>query len=75
MTSLAEYQRRLVDRYEGFTMDQLKAEIDKARAKRQRASDEYRRTGLRSEKIHIEDANVRIENVTYVINFREGNLS
>ena len=75
MTSLEEYRRRLVNRYEHFTMDQLKAEIDKARIKRQMASDEYRRTGLRSEKIHIEDANVRIENVTYVINFREGNLS
>lgn len=75
MTSLEEYQRRLVNRYEHYTMDQLKAEINKARIKRQMASDEYMRTGLRSEKIHIEDANVRIENVTYVINFREGNLS
>ena len=74
-TDLEEYikqsNERLIEQYADYSMDKLKDELAKARDKHDRAVRNYQRHYLKSDKIHIEDASVRIENLKFVINYRE----
>ena len=65
------YNKRLIEHYADYSMDRLKDELARARDKHDRAVRNYQRHYLRSDKIHIEDASVRIENLKFVINYRE----
>jgi len=74
-TDLEEYikqsNERLIQQYADYSMDKLKDELAKARDKHDRAVMNYQRHYLKSDKVHIEDASVRIENLKFVINYRE----
>lgn len=70
-TDIEEYiersNARLIERYADYDMDKLKDELAKARDKHDRAVSNYQRHYLRSDKVHIEDASVHIQNLKYVI--------
>ena len=74
-TDLEEYIRqsneRLIQQYADYSMDKLKDELARARDKHDAAVRNYQRHYLKSDKVHIEDASVRIENLKFVINYRE----
>ena len=78
-TDLEEYikksNERLLERYADYSMDRLKDELAKARDKHDRAVRNYQRHYLKSDKVHIEDASVRIENLKFVIKNRSGEQS
>ena len=78
-TDLEEYIRqsneRLIKQYADYSMDRLKDELAKARDKHDRAVRNYQRHYLKSDKVHIEDASVRIENLKFVIKNRSGDQS
>jgi transcriptional regulator of heat shock response len=78
-SDLEEYIRksneRLIEQYASDTLDQLKDKLAKAREKYDRAVLNYQRHYLASDKVHIEDASVRIENLKFVISEREKHQS
>jgi len=78
-TDLEEYikqsNERLIERYADYSMDKLKDELAKARDKHAKAVMNYQRHYLRSDKVFIEDAAVRIENLKFVIKHRSGEQS
>ena len=78
-TDLEEYikksNERLIERYADYSMDRLKDELVAAQDKHAKAVMNYQRHYLRSDKIYIEDASVRIENLKFVIKHRSGEQS
>jgi len=78
-TDLEEYikrsNERLIERYADYSMDRLKDELVAAQEKHAKAVMNYQRHYLRSDKIYIEDASVRIENLKFVIIHRSGEQS
>ena len=78
-TDIEEYIRqsneRLVQQYADYSMDKLKDELAKARDKHDRAVRNYQRHYLKSDKVHIEDASVRMGNLKFVIKNRSGDQS
>ena len=78
-TDLEEYikqsNERLIERYADYSMDRLKDELVAAQEKHAKAVMNYQRHYLRSDKIYIEDASVRIENLKFVIKHRSGEQS
>jgi hypothetical protein len=79
-TDLEEYikksNERLIERYADYSMDRLKDELVAAQDKHAKAVMNYqRRHYLRSDKVFIEDAAVRIENLKFVIKHRSGEQS
>lgn len=78
-TDLEEYIRqsneRLIERYADYSMDRLKDELAAAQDKHAKAVMNYQRHYLRSDKVFIEDAAVRIENLKFVIKHRSGEQS
>ena len=56
-------------------MDRLKDELVAAQDKHAKAVMNYQRHYLRSDKVFIEDAAVRIENLKFVIKHRSGEQS
>lgn len=78
-TDLEEYikrsNERLLERYADYSMDRLKDELAAAQDKHAKAVMNYQRHYLRSDKVFIEDAAVRIENLKFVIKHRSGEQS
>ena len=78
-TDLEEYikksNERLLERYADYSMDRLKDELVAAQEKHAKAVMNYQRHYLRSDKVFIEDASVRIENLKFVIKHRSGEQS
>jgi len=78
-TDIEEYikksNKRLLERYADYSMDRLKDELVAAQEKHAKAVMNYQRHYLRSDKIYIEDASVRIENLKFVIKHRSGEQS
>ena len=78
-TDLEEYikqsNERLIERYADYSMDRLKDELVAAQDKHAKAVMNYQRHYLRSDKVFIEDAAVRIENLKFVIKHRSGEQS
>ena len=78
-TDIEEYikqsNERLIERYADYSMDRLKDELVAAQDKHAKAVMNYQRHYLRSDKIFIEDASVRIENLKFVIKHRSGEQS
>jgi len=78
-TDLEEYIRqsneRLIERYADYSMDKLKDELAAAQDKHAKAVMNYQRHYLRSDKVFIEDAAMRIENLKFVIKHRSGEQS
>ena len=78
-TDIEEYikksNERLLERYADYSMDRLKDELVAAQEKHAKAVMNYQRHYLRSDKIYIEDASVRIENLKFVIKHRSGEQS
>jgi len=78
-TDIEEYikksNERLIERYADYSMDRLKDELVAAQEKHAKAVMNYQRHYLRSDKIYIEDASVRIENLKFVIKHRSGEQS
>ena len=74
-SDLEEYIRKsnekLIELYASDTLDKLKDRLAKAREKYDRAVLNYQRHYLASDKVLIEAASVRIENLKFVINQRE----
>jgi hypothetical protein len=74
-TDLEEYikqsNERLLEHYADYSMDRLKDELVAAQERHAKAVMNYQRHYLRSDKVFIEDASVRIENLKFVINYRE----
>ena len=69
------YNKRLIEHYADYSMDRLKDELVAAQEKHAKAVMNYQRHYLRSDKIYIEDASVRIENLKFVIKHRSGEQS
>ncbi len=78
-TDIEEYikksKERLLERYADYSMDRLKDELVAAQERHAKAVMNYQRHYLRSDKIYIEDASVRIENLKFVIKHRSGEQS
>lgn len=78
-TDIEEYikksKERLLEHYADYSMDRLKDELVAAQDKHAKAVMNYQRHYLRSDKIFIEDASVRIENLKFVIKHRSGEQS
>jgi len=78
-TDIEEYikksNERLLERYADYSMDRLKDELVAAQEKHAKAVMNYQRHYLNSDKIYIEDASVRIENLKFVIKHRSGEQS
>ena len=78
-TDLEEYikqsNERLLEHYADYSMDRLKDELVAAQDKHAKAVMNYQRHYLRSDKVFIEDAAVRIENLKFVIKHRSGEQS
>ena len=78
-TDIEEYikksNERLLERYADYSMDRLKDELVAAQERHAKAVMNYQRHYLRSDKIYIEDASVRIENLKFVIKHRSGEQS
>jgi hypothetical protein len=78
-TDIEEYikksNKRLLERYADYSMDRLKDELVAAQEKHAKAVMNYQRHYLRSDKVFIEDASVRIENLKFVIKHRSGEQS
>ena len=78
-TDIEEYikksNERLIERYADYSMDRLKDELVAAQDKHAKAVMNYQRHYLRSDKVFIEDASVRIENLKFVIKHRSGEQS
>ena len=78
-TDIEEYikksNERLIERYADYSMDRLKDELVAAQDKHAKAVMNYQRHYLSSDKIYIEDASVRIENLKFVIKHRSGEQS
>lgn len=78
-TDIEEYikqsNERLLERYADYSMDRLKDELAAAQDKHAKAVMNYQRHYLRSDKVFIEDAAVRIENLKFVIKHRSGEQS
>ena len=69
------YNKRLIEHYADYSMDRLKDELVAAQEKHAKAVMNYQRHYLRSDKVFIEDAAVRIENLKFVIKHRSGEQS
>ena len=69
------YNKRLIEHYADYSMDRLKDELVAAQEKHAKAVMNYQRHYLNSDKIYIEDASVRIENLKFVIKHRSGEQS
>ena len=69
------YNKRLIEHYADYSMDRLKDELVAAQDKHAKAVMNYQRHYLRSDKVFIEDAAVRIENLKFVIKNRSGEQS
>ena len=69
------YNKRLIEHYADYSMDRLKDELAAAQDKHAKAVMNYQRHYLRSDKVFIEDAAVRIENLKFVIKHRSGEQS
>ena len=69
------YNKRLIQHYADYSMDRLKDELVAAQDKHAKAVMNYQRHYLRSDKVFIEDAAVRIENLKFVIKHRSGEQS
>ena len=65
------YNKRLIEHYADYSMDRLKDELAAAQEKHRKAAMHYDKTRIRSDKIYVEDATVRIANLKFVINERE----
>lgn len=63
--------QRLVDMHAKYTREELAQIMSDAQATLVEARENQRRSGLASDKIYIEDARVRIENLKYIIAKRE----
>jgi len=63
--------QRLVDMHAEYTSEELSQMMSDAQARHAKARENQRRSGLASDKIYIEDASVRIENLKYIIAKRE----
>ena len=78
-TDLEEYikqsNERLIEQYADYSMDRLKDELAAAQDKHAKAVMNYQRHYLRSDKVFIEDAAVRIDNLKFVIKHRSGEQS
>ena len=78
-TDLEEYikqsNERLLEHYADYSMDRLKDELVAAQERHAKAVMNYQRHYLRSDKVFIEDASVRIENLKFVIKHRSGDQS
>ena len=78
-TDLEEYikqsNERLLEHYADYSMDRLKDELVAAQERHAKAVMNYQRHYLRSDKVFIEDASVRIENLKFVIKHRSGEQS
>jgi hypothetical protein len=78
-TDIEEYikqsNERLIQQYADYSMDKLKDELARARDKHDAAVRNYQRHYLKSDKVHIEDASVRMENLKFVIKNRSGDQS
>jgi len=78
-TDIEEYikksNERLLEHYADYSMDRLKDELVAAQEKHAKAVMNYQRHYLSSDKIYIEDASVRIENLKFVIKHRSGEQS
>jgi len=78
-TDIEEYikksNERLLEHYADYSMDRLKDELVAAQDKHAKAVMNYQRHYLRSDKVFIEDAAVRIENLKFVIKHRSGEQS
>ena len=61
----------LIDFYADKSLDELKDDLVKAQEKHSAAVLNQQRTGLNSDKIHIEDTSVRIQNLITIIKHRE----
>ena len=66
-----EYNKRLIEHYSSYSLDELKDQLAAAHEKHSAAVRNYQRHYLNSEKVMIENASVRIENLKFVINYRE----
>jgi len=66
-----EYNKRLIEHYSSYSLDELKDQLAAAHEKYGAAVRNYQRHYLNSEKVMIENASVRIENLKFVINYRE----
>ena len=78
-TDLEEYikksNERLLEHYADYSMDRLKDELVAAQDKHAKAVMNYQRHYLNSDKVFIEDAIMRIENLKFVIKHRSGEQS
>ena len=68
---IKEHNQRLIDFYADKSLDDLKDDLVKAQEKHSAAVLNQQRTGLNSDKIHIEDTSVRIQNLITIIKHRE----
>ena len=69
------YNKRLIEHYADYSMDRLKDELVAAQDKHAKAVMNYQRHYLNSDKVFIENASVRIENLKFVIKHRSGEQS
>ena len=78
-TDIEEYikklEERLLEHYADYSMDRLKDELVAAQDKHAKAVMNYQRHYLNSDKVFIEDAIMRIENLKFVIKHRSGEQS
>lgn len=74
-TSLEEFNQGILNMYSHLDHDALHMELAKAQARLDIATRNYQRHYLASDKIFIEDAQVRINNINFVINSRKENKS
>ena len=68
---IKEHNQRLIDFYADRSLDELKDNLVEAQEKHSAAVLNQQRTGLNSDKIHIEDTSVRIQNLVTIIKHRE----
>lgn len=66
-----DQMKRIVAIYADNSIDELNQMLSEAQEKHVKAIQKQRQSGLASDKIYIEDASVRIENIKYVIAKRE----
>ena len=74
-TSIEEFNQGIMDMYSHLDHDALHMELAKAQARLSIATKNYQRHYLASDKIFIEDAQVRINNINFVISERDKHQS
>ena len=73
--SLEEFNQCILNAYSHMDDDALHMELAKAQARLSIATKNYQRHYLASDKIFIENANIRINNINFVIKSRKENKS